>query len=259
MKENFSPVVTDVLEWIARELPKELRHDSFARNYYKHCHNIEDGLKNVGGGKGNILDIGSGIGVFAAAMAYLGHTVVSADVNADNHGWINGHGVKTVSCNILDQPLPFADASFDLVTMFDVIEHLHGSPSHALAEVRRVLRPGGSLIVETPNVVNLRRRLVMLLGKNPASVKYFYDSSLPYSGHVYEYTKEDLERVLLWSGFQLVESKRLNVARRHHATSEGYAEGLTLSGVDGVVMLGYLALSSVVSGFRDTLVCIARR
>ena len=46
--------------------------------------------------------------------------------------------------------IPFADASFDAVTMFDVIEHIPDD-SRAMAEVFRVLRPGGVLLVSTPN------------------------------------------------------------------------------------------------------------
>jgi len=45
--------------------------------------------------------------------------------------------------------LPFADDSFDVVTMFDVLEHL-SDDSRALGEVRRVLRPGGALVLSVP-------------------------------------------------------------------------------------------------------------
>jgi SAM-dependent methyltransferase len=46
--------------------------------------------------------------------------------------------------------LPFDDASFDAVTMFDVIEHVEDD-ARAIAEAKRVLRPGGFLLVTTPN------------------------------------------------------------------------------------------------------------
>ncbi len=46
--------------------------------------------------------------------------------------------------------LPFADAMFDVVASFDVFEHIPDSDAH-LTEVRRVLRPGGSYLIQTPN------------------------------------------------------------------------------------------------------------
>ena len=46
--------------------------------------------------------------------------------------------------------LPFADRTFDIVMSFDVFEHIPDSDAH-LREVRRVLRPGGSYLIQTPN------------------------------------------------------------------------------------------------------------
>ena len=59
--------------------------------------------------------------------------------------------------------LPFGDGSFDVVTMFEVLEHIPaGTESEAFAEIARVLAPGGALVLTTPSW-NLRSRLL-----NPA-------------------------------------------------------------------------------------------
>lgn len=60
--------------------------------------------------------------------------------------------------NLNTEPLPYKDASFDLVTCTEVIEHLEHYRS-VLREISRVLRPGGVCILSTPNVLNLRSRL----------------------------------------------------------------------------------------------------
>ena len=81
--------------------------------------------------------------------------------------------------------LPFDDESFDVVTMFDVVEHLpRGSEARALSEARRVLRRGGELAVSTPN-----RHWLATYG-DPAY----------YVGHRH-YRREQLERLVAASGF----------------------------------------------------------
>jgi ubiquinone/menaquinone biosynthesis C-methylase UbiE len=54
--------------------------------------------------------------------------------------------------------LPFRDAQFNRVYIFEVIEHLE-HPSLALKEIRRVLRPKGYLVLSTPNIYQYRRLL----------------------------------------------------------------------------------------------------
>jgi SAM-dependent methyltransferase len=259
MSLGFAPEIEETLDWISAELPEEVRNDSFARGYYKHCCNLADALKTLGEKKGHILDVGSGIGVFPASMARLGHTVASLDYVTANQAWIRAHGVEVATADILNNPLPFPDASFDLVTMLDAIEHLHGSPRHVLQEIFRVLRPGGHIIVETPNIANLRRRVVLLMGKNPMSIKYFYESSYPYNGHVYEYTKSDLETAIRWSGFEIAESSYLNVLNRFHKTEKGYSPGLKVQGLKDVAMIAYLGTCKVFPSFKEILLCIGRR
>jgi SAM-dependent methyltransferase len=104
-----------------------------------------------------ILDAGSGTG---AGMVYLSH-----------FGCVTGIDASPLAldyCRRRDLPrlgqasvtaLPFAAASFDLVTSFDVLYHRAvGEPRHALAEFRRVLRSGGRLLLRLPAYDWLRGR-----------------------------------------------------------------------------------------------------
>lgn len=67
-------------------------------------------------------------------------------------------GQPVAVANLNEDPLPYPAAHFDLVTCTEVIEHLENY-RRLLREVFRVLKPGGTLILSTPNVLNLQSRL----------------------------------------------------------------------------------------------------
>ena len=96
--------------------------------------------------------------------------------------------------------LPFLDASFDLVTMWDVIEHLR-DPHAAIGEVARILRPGGRLVATTGDV---RSSVARLSGAR------WHLYTLP--EHLFFYTRESLRRLLAAHGLQ-VETMRAEGSR----------------------------------------------
>jgi trans-aconitate methyltransferase len=78
---------------------------------------------------------------------------------------------------------------YDLVVMAEVIEHLYTSPRLVLACVASWMRPGGFVVVQTPNAVSLRRRLKLLAGRHP--YEKIRDSRTN-PGHFREYTAREL-------------------------------------------------------------------
>lgn len=80
-------------------------------------------------------------------------------------------------------------APFDLILFAEVIEHLYVPPTRVLRMLRALLRPGGVLLIQTPNPVNLARRLALLGGKSPFEI-IRDDANNP--GHYCEYTVEQL-------------------------------------------------------------------
>lgn len=108
--------------------------------------------------KGKLLDVGCGSGDFLATMRGLGWDVhgVEPDSTAATIAR-ERHNLKVFDGTL--HAAEFPDDAFDAVTLSHVIEHVH-DVDDLLAECRRVLKPGGRLVVLTPNVESLGHRLL---------------------------------------------------------------------------------------------------
>jgi glycosyltransferase involved in cell wall biosynthesis/SAM-dependent methyltransferase len=101
--------------------------------------------------------------------------------------------------NVEEDPFPYPDNTFDVILFCEILEHLLADPVHALAEIRRVLKSGGTLIVTTPNVVRLENVRKMIAGEN---IYDPYSGYGPYGRHNREYTQQDLFGLLTANGFR---------------------------------------------------------
>jgi SAM-dependent methyltransferase len=90
---------------------------------------------------------------------------------------------------------------FDVVVMAEVIEHLHTAPTLVLACVAGWLKPGGRLVLQTPNAARLDARLKLLAGRNPYEMLR-EDTGNP--GHFREYTVAELVEVAGRAGLRPV-------------------------------------------------------
>lgn len=113
-------------------------------------------LERVAGPPGGLrlLDLGAGMGGFAVAAALRGARVTVCEYNPAYCAIVRllaaRHGLKLPIYNAAGEALPLAGGQFDVVVCWDVIEHVR-DPRLLLAEVARVLRPGGHALVTVIN------------------------------------------------------------------------------------------------------------
>jgi len=113
-----------------------------------------------------ILDVGSGYGHISILVKKIfGYDVYAIDHASTAAGRLNSFGVKFKECDLISEDLPFEDNYFDIAIFSEVIEHLFVPPQKVLYEIRRVLKPGGKIIVRTPNLYSLLKRVRFLMGK----------------------------------------------------------------------------------------------
>ncbi|MCJ2131719.1 class I SAM-dependent methyltransferase [Methylobacterium sp. E-045] len=101
----------------------------------------------------DVLDIASGEGYGTASLASVAKRVVGVDISMEAVAHANRrYGSENLSFKHGSiATIPADDKSFDLVVCFETLEHI-GDQAKALAELRRVLRPDGLLIISTPNI-----------------------------------------------------------------------------------------------------------
>jgi 2-polyprenyl-3-methyl-5-hydroxy-6-metoxy-1,4-benzoquinol methylase len=118
----------------------------------------------VGGPGRRVLDLGCRYGALTRAYA-RGNEVIGVDVDREALAEAAKLGIETQWADV-DEPLPFDDASFDVVVAAEVLEHL-SEPRWLVREVARVLRPNGTFVGSVPNAFRLKNRLRYLGGHPP--------------------------------------------------------------------------------------------
>lgn len=119
---------------------------------------------------------------------------------------IDTYKIQVKTCDIETQSFPFEDNTFDMILFNEVFEHLRINPIHTLNEVYRVLKPGGKLLLTTPNLTSFKGWYSLLLqNKTPNNVYYEYKKLMiiGHMGHVREYTATEICEFLGHIGFTI--------------------------------------------------------
>lgn len=138
---------------------------------------------------GTLVDVGGGIGDLCSSMVDLFQRRVVVDISERALGAALAKGHETRLCDVDREALPFDNASVDVVTALDLIEHVV-DPEQFARECFRVLRPSGVVFINTPNIRFWKHVWQLLIdGRFPHTSG---DHDVYHGGHLAFYTRRDL-------------------------------------------------------------------
>ncbi len=145
--------------------------------------------------KGKLLDIGCAYGIFLELAQEHGWNVTGIEIARHPYHYVK----EQLKIPVYNQPLElikFPSDSFDAISIFDVIEHLP-NPKSTMAEINRILRPGGVLAITTPNIGSFSAKI---LGKNWEEVKRIRE-------HIYFFSHDTLGKMLHGLDFKVLKKE----------------------------------------------------
>lgn len=157
-----------------------------------------------------VIEAGSLPLLLTLALSRSGYDVEGTDLAPERMAASIDHcNLLVHQVNVETEPLPFPSGKAQLVLFNEVFEHLRIDPIHTLTEVKRVLAPGGLLLLSTPNLRSIPGLKNLLLhnrawacGADPYS-EYSKLRHLGHMGHVREYTAREVVEFLEAVGFRV--------------------------------------------------------
>lgn len=151
---------------------------------------------------GKLLDVGCALGVFLALARESGWDTYGVDISEFAAAFARDElGLRTFSGELQD--LDFDGRCFDVITLWDVLEHFP-DPSHQLKQVYRLLADDGIVFINTPNEDGLLRLLGKILYRASGGAISYPVRKLYHEFHLYYFSPQTFLQLLEHNGFSLV-------------------------------------------------------
>jgi len=171
-----------------------------------------------------ILDIGCHDGTFLTYLKKSSRQLYGIDANPSAINVCKKNNILAKKYFFDDKsPFPHPNSFFDLIVAGELIEHIYDT-DFLLSEIHRLLKPSGKVLISTPNIASLGRRMLLLLGQSP-----LLEDSPNMSnsvGHIRYFTFKRLDQLLLQNKFKkiVMESDTINFNNRGSLRSKQLAE-----------------------------------
>ena len=202
----------------------------------QHSHRLVRVLELVprGSARDRILEIGCFLQITPALTQLLGYGEVRGcylgPVGESTRGLSTSDDNDVFACTIdlfdvEKDEFPYPDEFFTTVVCSEVIEHLSHDPMHMMTEIHRILKPGGHLVLTTPNIVSLQNVAAALAADHPSFYAPYIRSKDPGDErrHAREYTPAEIQRLLTNAGF-VVNRLETGPYRRGEERSRGLTQ-----------------------------------
>jgi SAM-dependent methyltransferase len=160
-------------------------------------HGSHEKLLALLGRPDRVLDVGCSTGYLAKRMQERGSSVVGLDLDERAAEQARRYCEAVHVGDVETMALPFEPASFDAIVAGDFIEHLR-DPGAFLERIRPLLRPGGRLVLSTPNIANWSMRLGLLFGRFRYTEWGLLDRT-----HTHLFTRKTLRECLEAAGYRI--------------------------------------------------------
>ena len=157
-----------------------------------------------------ILDVGCGGGLLTEALAVRGGLVTGIDISEHLLHVADEHAKKanldiTYTCTTVENFSSNHSNAFDVITCIAVMEHVYDIFSLA-KEMFRVLKPGGYVVAEVPNIAYLKHRISLLLGLLPVTSSPYNWKEVGWDGgHIHYFTMRKFSLLFSSQGFRIEE------------------------------------------------------
>jgi ubiquinone/menaquinone biosynthesis C-methylase UbiE len=172
------------------------------------CRIIESFVKGIANSNMRVLEIGTGAGTYLPFLKKKFNSVISLDIDFKFLAFASDKSsAALVQGDVFN--LPFKDNRFDLVIFSEVLEHLIG-PETALAEIKRVKKESGFMIISTPQKYSLFEFFGRIARKQPfkSFASFIYPGIISNPGHINLFTRAKLEKLFGKLGFEIIDKKR---------------------------------------------------
>lgn len=227
-------------------------YDDYARDRYcilKTASRRLDTIERYTPARGRLLDVGCALGFFLEEARRRGWEVDGVDISAHAIQYANEQLGIPARCGMLREA-GFEQNSFDVLTMWDVIEHVT-DPVEELKYCRDLLKPRGLIVLSTPDVASL---VAKITGAKWMGFKLAEE-------HLYYFSKRTISLALEKAGFEVLEvtsigkDVALDFFARRLSIYAGPAAKLLGKGVD----VAGLDRAAVYVNPRDILCAVARK